>query len=257
MFGAKPSDPIGENMRAWKTTSGVLLVGALAVLPVQLASADPVATPAPRAALATDSNNRIAVAVEGGTIQMVDGALSVVGANGRVDSALPTTITDDSGRTAKVRYQVVGVNKAIVTADAPVVPVAAAVGPGLHRSGLDLVGYGECVVSGAVKQATAAALQSGLKGAAAGGLAGATAGGLLGGGVTIWSGPGAILGAALAAAPGILSGAATGAVAGAVTGATSTILTDGVKSLFSCTPALFTQPAAPTAPAQPQVSPVA
>ncbi|MDG3010059.1 hypothetical protein G4X40_07840 [Rhodococcus sp. D2-41] len=244
-------------MRAWKTTSGVLLVGALVALPVQVASADPVATPAPRAALATDSNNRIAVAVEGGSLRMVDGALSVVGADGLVDSALPTTVTDDRGRTAKVSYEVVGANRAIVTADAPVIPVAASVGPGLHRSGLDLIGYGECVVSGAVKQATAAALQGGLKGAAAGGLAGATAGGLLGGGVTIWSGPGAILGAALAAAPGILSGAATAAAAGAVAGATSTILTDGVKSLFSCTPALFPQPAAPAPTAQPQVSPAA
>ncbi|MDG3016234.1 hypothetical protein [Speluncibacter jeojiensis] len=246
-------------MLGWKSVSGAVLVGAMVALPVQVASADPVASPAPRAALATDSNNRVAVAVEGGTIRMVDGVLSVVAADGRVDSALPRTITDDHGRTARVSYQMVGDNKAIVTADASVVPVAASVTPGLHRVGLDLVGYGECVISGAVKHATSAALQGGLKGAAAGGLAGATAGGLLGGGVTIWSGPGAILGAALAAAPGILSGAAAGAAAGAVTGATSTILTDGVRSLFSCAPSLITQPSAPAAPAptSPMPSPAA
>lgn len=210
-------------MKASVAASTLFLAGAL-VLPAQAAVAEPAPTVAPRAALATDSNNRIAVAITDGKIENVDGALVVVDNSGARASTLPSTITDDQGRTAEVHYQLVGDSRAIITAK--------------------LLNYVECVVSGAVKNAVTAAVRGGVQGGVAGGLAGAAAGGLVGGGVTVWSGPGAVIGAAVAAIPGILTGAAAGAASGAAAGATSSILTDGVKSLFSCAPALAAPPSA-------------
>lgn len=208
-------------MKASVAVSSLLLAGALVALPTQTALADPAPSSGPHAALATDSDERVAVAITGGRIENIDGAMVVVDKHGTQTSTLPSTIVDDQGRVAQVHYQLVGDTKAVITAT--------------------IVNYIDCVISGAVKNAVRAAVDGGVAGGVAGGLAGAAAGGLIGGGLTIWSGPGAVIGAAVAAIPGILTGAATGAASGAAVGATTTILTDGVKSLFSCAPVL-TQP---------------
>ncbi|MGL4305547.1 MAG: hypothetical protein ACRCSF_05270 [Mycobacteriaceae bacterium] len=190
----------------------------------------------PTAALATDSKNRLAIAVDGGELKKTGSSVSVVGKDGSV-STLPSVITDESGGTAKLSYDVVSPSSAVVTAT-PLTP-------------FDKFGnYAQCVISEALSTAVEDAVKGGLAGAVSGGLAGATAGGLIGGSATVWSGPGAVLGAVVAAAPGILAGAAGGAVTGAMGAALPNIATKGITALFTCVPKLFEEstpaPATPT-----------
>ena len=113
-------------MKTASVASSILLAGALVTMSAQSAGAEPAPSSAPQAALATDNQHRISMAITGGTIKDIDGALTVVDTHGAKMSVLPGAVADDIGRTATVNYQLIGDSQAIITANPAAAPIAAA-----------------------------------------------------------------------------------------------------------------------------------